>query len=119
MENQFCDNCNNSMYINLDKELSKLHLYCKSCNNKVDYNENLIYDQNFTLDLEESINSNKFINYDLTLPHIQNKNIKCPNNQCISITENKLSDIIYIKYDKEKLLYLYSCNYCSQKWTNK
>ena len=24
-----------------------------------------------------------------------------------------------IKYDKENLLYLYSCNYCSQKWTNK
>jgi DNA-directed RNA polymerase subunit M/transcription elongation factor TFIIS len=119
MENQFCDNCNNSMYIYLDKEQSKLHLYCKSCNNKVDYNEKLIYDQNFTLDLADSINSTKFINYDLTLPPIQNKNIKCPNNQCISITENKLSDIIYIKYDKENLLYLYSCNYCSQKWTNK
>ena len=32
--------------------------------------------------------------------------------------ENKISDIIYIKYDKDNLKYIYSCNYCGQKWTN-
>ena len=27
MENKFCDNCNNSMYVYLDSESSKLYLY--------------------------------------------------------------------------------------------
>ena len=119
MENQFCENCNNSMYIYLDKDTSKLYLYCKACNNKADYNKNLIYDNDFNIDLSESINNNKFINYDLTLPHIHNQNIKCSNSQCKSILENKISDIIYIKYDKDNMKYIYSCNYCGQKWTNK
>ena len=118
MENKFCENCNNSMYIYLDKETSKLYLYCKACENKIEYNQDLIYDNDFNIDLSESINNNKFINYDLTLPHIHNKNIKCPNEGCISIKEKKLSDIIYIKYDKEDMKYIYSCNYCGQKWTN-
>ena len=70
------------------------------------------------IDLSESINSNKFINYDITLPHIKSDNIKCPNSECISITDEKQSDIIYIKYDKDNMKYIYSCNHCGQKWTN-
>ena len=35
-----------------------------------------------------------------------------------SITEGKKSDIIYIKYDKDNMKYIYSCNYCGQKWSN-
>ena len=30
------------MYIYLDKNNLKLYLYCKACNNKTDYNKNLI-----------------------------------------------------------------------------
>ena len=119
MENKFCDNCNNSLYIYLDNEQSKLYLYCKACNNKTDYNNNKIYDNDFNIDLSESINSNKFINYDLTLPHIHNQNIKCPNEECKSIKEKNIkSDIIYIKYDKVNMKYIYNCNYCGQKWSN-
>jgi DNA-directed RNA polymerase subunit M/transcription elongation factor TFIIS len=119
MENHFCDNCNNSMYIFMDKEELKLYEVCKACNNKVEYSGNLIYDNDFNIDLSESINNNKFIAYDLTLPHIHSQNIKCPNSECVSIVENyKESDIIYIKYDKDNMKYIYSCNYCGQKWTN-
>ena len=119
MENHFCDNCNNSMYIFMDKEELKLYEVCKACNNKVEYSGNLIYDNDFNIDLSESINNNKFIAYDLTLPHIHSKNIKYPNSECVSIVENyKESDIIYIKYDKDNMKYIYSCNYCGQKWTN-
>jgi DNA-directed RNA polymerase subunit M/transcription elongation factor TFIIS len=121
----FCDNCDNVMYVYLDKnveseqyEAPKLYLYCKKCQNKQEYRGNLLYNNDHYVDLSESINSNKFINYDITLPHIKSDNIKCPNSECVSITEGKKSDIIYIKYDKDNMKYIYSCNYCSQKWTN-
>jgi len=108
------------MHVYLDKkvETPKLYLYCKACENKIEYNQDLIYDNDFNIDLSESINSNKFINYDITLPHIKSDNIKCPNLECISIIENKQSDIIYIKYDKDNMKYIYNCNYCGQKWSN-
>ena len=116
----FCDNCDNIMHVYLDKktESPKLYLYCKKCQNKQEYIGNLLYNNDHYIDLSESINSNKFINYDITLPHIKSDNIKCPNSECISITEEKQSDIIYIKYDKDNMKYIYSCNYCGQKWSN-
>jgi len=119
MENKFCENCHNSLNIYMDIKESKLYLYCKSCENKIDYTEDRIYDNDFNIDLSESINDNKFINYDLTLPHIHNQNVKCPNEECSSVKKKLKSDIIYIKYDKDKMNYIYSCNYCGQKWKNK
>jgi len=118
MENKFCDECNNSMYIYMDRNESKLYLFCKACNNKRDYNETLIYDNDFNVDLSESINNNKYINYDSTLPRISDQNIKCPNKECKSIKENLDSSIIYIKYDKLNMKYIYSCTFCGQKWKN-
>ena len=123
MENKFCDNCNNSMYIYLNNDTKQLYLFCKACENTVEYKKeyknDIIYDNDFNIDLSESINNNKFINYDLTLPHIQSQNVKCPNELCKSIIEELKSDIVYIKYDKDNMKYIYSCNYCGQKWTNK
>ena len=40
MENKFCENCHNSFNIYMDIKESKLYLYCKSCENKIDYTEN-------------------------------------------------------------------------------
>ena len=116
----FCDDCDNVMYLYLDKEteIPELYLYCKACQNKKKYVGNLLYNNDHNIDLSESINNNKFINYDITLPHIKSDNIKCPNEQCKSITDNLQSDIIYMKYDKNNMKYIYTCNYCSQKWTN-
>jgi len=116
----FCDDCDNVMYLYLDKEteIPELYLYCKACQNKKKYVGNLLYNNDHNIDLSESINNNKFINYDITLPHIKSDNIKCPNEQCKSITDKLQSDIIYMKYDNNNMKYIYTCNYCSQKWTN-
>ena len=116
----FCDDCDNVMYVYLDKEeeIPNLYLYCKACLNKKPYDGNLLYNNDHNIDVSESINNNKYINYDITLPHIKSDNIKCPNEQCKSITDNLQSDIIYMKYDKNNMKYIYTCNYCSQKWTN-
>ena len=114
----FCDDCNNTMYIYLDKDISKLYLYCKTCLNKKEYNNNLLYNNDSNIKISESINNNKFINYDITLPHIKSNNIKCTNEGCKSIVDKLESDIIFIKYDKNNMKYIYTCNYCGQKWTN-
>lgn len=116
----FCDDCDNVMYVYLDKEeeIPKLYLYCKACLNKKPYDGNLLYNNDHNIDVSESINNNKYINYDITLPHIKSDNIKCPNEQCKSITDKLQSDIIYMKYDNNNMKYIYTCNYCSQKWTN-
>ena len=47
-----------------------------------------------------------------------NTNIRCPNEECISIQESKQSSVTYIKYDSEDMKYIYICNYCGQKWKN-
>ena len=118
----FCDNCDNTMYLYLDKEteIPQLYLYCKSCQNKIEYKGNLIYNNDHNIDLSESINNNKFLNYDITLPHIKSENIKCPNSECKSIVNEPPlpSDILYIKYNKSDMKYIYTCNHCGQSRTN-
>jgi hypothetical protein len=106
------------IYLDKDSEVPSLYLYCKTCSLKKEYTGNLLYNNDHNIELSDSINNNKFINYDITLPHINSDNIKCPNEECKSIVNGLKSDIIYIKYDKDNMKYIYSCNYCGQKWTN-
>lgn len=120
MEVNFCENCDNLLYIYSDEENKSLYLGCKVCGEKKDYSDGkCIYSNEFNIDLSETINHNENLIYDITLPSIKdNKNIKCINQECESIKENKPSDILYIKYDHENLKYLYVCKYCNQKWKN-
>ena len=71
--------------------------------------------------LSDIINTNPYLTEDITLPVIKdNPNIKCPNKDCICNTDSKVeSEILYIKYDAEKLSYMYICKHCNQKWTNR
>mgnify|MGYP001163952056 FL=1 len=123
MELNFCDNCNNLMDIYSDEETNKLYLGCKCCSNKVDYNETnkCIYTNEAHIELSDIINANQYLTEDVTLPVIKgNPNIKCPNEQCICNVDDKVeSEILYIKYDSEKLSFMYICKHCNQKWTNR
>ena len=121
MEINFCEGCDNIMFIYSDIEQEKLYLGCKKCGTKKDYlNNNCIYKNEFKFDFSETINNNKYLSYDNTLPVINgNKNIKCPNETCKSIIDSELpSNITYIKYNETKMKYLYMCRYCGQKWKN-
>jgi len=120
MEVNFCDNCDNLLYIYSDEENKSLYLGCKVCGEKKDYSDGkCIYSNEFNIDLSETINHNENLIHDITLPRIKdNKNIKCINQECESIKENKSSNVLYIKYDHENLKYLYVCKYCNQKWKN-
>jgi DNA-directed RNA polymerase subunit M/transcription elongation factor TFIIS len=123
MELNFCENCNNLMDIYSDEESSKLYLGCKACSFKKDFEEEhkCIYTNESTIELCDIINTNPFLTEDITLPVIKgNPNIKCPNADCICNKDKSVeSEIIYIKYDSEKLSYMYICKHCNQKWTNR
>jgi len=129
MDINFCDGCENILYIYTDEE-NKLYLGCKVCGEKKDYvNNKSIYSNEFHLDFSETINNNKYLSFDNTLPVINNKNIKCPNEDCVSKTDTKgkkdnkdtkdnKENITYIKYNHDDMKYIYICNYCGQKWKN-
>ena len=77
-----------------------------------------IYSNDFNLDFSETINNNKYINFDNTLPVIENnQNIKCPNEDC-ECNKDAESKITYIKYDEDNMKYIYICKMCGQKWKN-
>ena len=116
-EIEFCDNCNNLLFLYSDKN-NKLFLGCKLCENIKEYNKpQCILNNNFNIDIHEIINHNKFLSEDITLPSISDNKIKCPNVDCPSLKE-KITNIKYIKYDYDNIKYLYICESCNQKWTN-
>lgn len=125
MELNFCDNCNNLMDIYSEEETSKLYLGCKCCSNKQDFGEGnkCIYNNEAKIELCDIINTNPYLVEDITLPVIkgsQATNIKCPNKDCECNTKDTVeTEIIYVKYDADKLNYLYICKHCKQKWKNR
>ena len=73
----------------------------------------------YKLDLSKVLNTNQHLVSDITLPTIyDNPNIKCINPECKSIIDKLPCNIAYIKYDKVKMQFMYSCNHCGQKWRN-
>jgi hypothetical protein len=120
----FCNGCENVLTIYADKA-QKLYLGCKICNERVDYDMEetiggkCVYRNEFNKDYSEII-TNKYINFDNTLPIIEgNDNIKCHNEKCISIIENKPCNLTYIKYNEKDLKYKYLCKFCGFEWKNK
>ena len=120
MEINFCKKCDNHLFLYSDEETKELYLGCKACGDKTKYDEtNCIYNNEYEINLSETINQNPYLEHDITLPSIQNnQNIQCPNSECISIKEGKPSDVMYIKYEQESMKYIYICKYCKQTWTN-
>ncbi len=118
MDVEFCDKCENLLYLFIDGETNKIVLQCKSCGNEKPMKNKVIKINNNTnvnVDKSDVINTNPFITHDITIPTIKNnKNIKCQNEAC---TGEEI-DIKYIKYDDENMKYLYICNHCGHKWKN-
>jgi hypothetical protein len=53
------------------------------------------------------------IKYDKTLPRLNN--IKCPNQKCTK-SKDQDNEVICIRYDHNKLKYLYFCCHCEHFW---
>ena len=121
MEINFCDVCENLMFLYSSEDEKELYYACKSCGEKKESKVNkCIYNNTYEIDLSETINTNQHLKEDVTLPTIKNnQNIKCPKEDCRSNTDDSVdSEILYIKYDSESMKYLYVCKECQTKWTN-
>ena len=115
---KFCNNCDNMLYIKIidDKDLT---YYCKNCGWIKDHDskdiDNCIYSKNYT---NEKISYKWMINKDLchdpTLPKVNN--ILCPNDDCPTHKDGTPKEVIYLKYDKDNLKYLYMCCVCHHSW---
>ena len=115
----FCSNCNNMYYIRINSDNpNKLVYYCRNCGNE---------DQTLTINnvtvsktvikkTEQSFSHiiNKYTKLDPTLPRINT--ILCPNQDCLTNTEHKEREIIYIRYDDVNMKYVYLCSECDTVW---
>lgn len=111
---EFCDICNNMLYIKTDTN-KKLIKFCKHClfekeesNTKAIKISETIYTED---DLLYNQHINKYLRYDPTLRRIKDDIIKCPNTDCSDNTE-----ILYIKYHPQNMNYFYVCNNCGFTW---
>lgn len=127
---KFCSECNNMYYIKIDdSKASQLLYYCRNCGHQDNNIENggvcVINTQ-----LKKGAHHfehivNKYTKLDPTLPRIYN--IPCPNlSCCTNITQtqknkenlgNNSREVLYIRYDDNKLKYLYMCCKCDNIWT--
>ena len=118
MDVNFCENCDNILYLYKESDGDELYYCCKSCSNQVKIQDKMkqVYtNTNDTVDISESINSNPYITHDITIPTIQNNsNIKCQNVDC----PGEETSIKFIKYDDINMKYIYICNHCGHKWKN-
>lgn len=116
----FCEYCQNMYYIKEDDE-NNIIFYCKNCS-AVKAIDDVYEPKKIAVNNQDGSNEKytKYINpnivYDNTIPHVNN--IECPNTYCTKSKEMN-NDVLYIKYDNEKIKYIYCCNYCKYFWTSK
>jgi DNA-directed RNA polymerase subunit M/transcription elongation factor TFIIS len=106
-------------YISIDpNDSNKLVYYCRNCGNT----DSSISATNVTVskvqlkksEQEFSHIINKYTKLDPTLPRV-NK-VLCPNSDCLTNTEDKPREIIYIRYDDQNMKYVYLCSTCNTVW---
>jgi len=113
MDIQFCNNCENLLYIYLDE--SELIYKCKNCSFSKPGNSDTYCIYRNDLRNKTKINSmnikmNDLVKHDATLPVINNGNIVCK--ECSN------TEIIYILNNPEDMKYTYICKKCNSQWCN-
>ena len=117
---KFCDLCDNKVILKKDHEKSVIYYYCKCCKKEYPFENNDIcvfkknYKGNVNIYYEQYIN--RFTKFDPTNPRL--KDMECQNKECAEKTKskNEKSDIIYIRYDENKMKYIYLCAKCDTAW---
>jgi DNA-directed RNA polymerase subunit M/transcription elongation factor TFIIS len=115
----FCSQCSNMYYISIDPEnTNRLTYYCRNCGHKdtmISVNDVTVSKVQLKKSQQEfSHIINKYTKLDPTLPRVTN--ILCPNSECITNTDNKPCEIIYIRYDDTNMKYVYLCSSCDTVW---
>jgi DNA-directed RNA polymerase subunit M/transcription elongation factor TFIIS len=115
--------CDNMYYIKLkeDDQLNKLIYSCRQCN----YEDDDLVDKPLICISKSYINKkpgnykdivNEYTKLDPTLPQV--KNIKCPNDDCVSNKEGEDTKIVTIRYNDLDMKYMYLCCLCDNVWKN-
>lgn len=108
------------MYLSLNAD-DALSYECKNCHFAEpamhDNKPSCILDKNYIDDetkYRQYINPN--IKYDPTLPRVNA--IKCVNPDCTK-PDDQENEVIYVKYDRENLRFMYFCCFCEAFWKSK
>lgn len=117
----FCETCGNMLYMNVrpgDDGVPVLSCACKSCGSSSELGAEKCSAALFTSDYSDDHLAYKqymspHISHDPTLPHADN--IECINPDCSRQTEEP-RDVIFVKYDRKNLKFLYHCCYCKEFW---
>jgi DNA-directed RNA polymerase subunit M/transcription elongation factor TFIIS len=120
---KFCGTCNNMFYIAINEEdPNKLSYYCRHCGERDAH----AFDEGVCIlntTLQESQGSNlqaritPYTKLDPTLPRV--RNIPCPNQECPTHHPKAPGDVLYLRYDDQKLYYLYMCCVCDTVWKSR
>ena len=118
----FCKKCENMYYIKLNSDEKELIHYCRHCG----FEDTELSTKKLSVSkIQVKGDSQSFSNYineftklDPTIPRINT--MPCPNPNCTSniVDESKREprDILYVRYDDEKLQYIYMCTHCDTTW---
>ena len=94
-------------------ETERLVYYCRHCgfeDNSVNITTGAIVKADINKDTDHyEMAINKFTKLDPTLP--RTKTIKCPKPDCED------GEVLYIRYDRKNIKFLYHCTKCSASWT--
>lgn len=114
---EFCEICDNLLYMKAEEDDTVLVKYCKHCG----FSKKAASAQNASVKVSQTLYSedqllydqfqNKYLRYDPTLPRIRDDALKCPNPDCTK-PEQDPSQIIYIKYQSTNMKYMYCCDHC-------
>jgi DNA-directed RNA polymerase subunit M/transcription elongation factor TFIIS len=110
---EFCEVCDNMLYLSKrDDEMDLVHV-CKKCGNERKRSEGSIIVSSLSFAKQAQYTSviNKYTKLDPTLPRIQG--VPCPHPEC---TNKAGKDIIYLRYDNVDLKYAYICPICDTIW---
>ena len=117
----FCSECDNMYYIRVSSDDGKkLIYYCRNCGHEDDKvsSENICVSKTNFKRSEQKYNHliNEYTKMDPTLPRINT--IKCPNGDCSSnaSSDENTREVIFIRYDDTKMLYVYLCAKCDTVW---
>lgn len=125
---KFCENCQNMLYVRIAAaDSNQLKYYCRNAGcGFVSTNETpedmVIIDTKLK---KSQVNFSNLVNpytkHDPTLPHLTG--IKCPNENCPTNKSQdgrpaaETTEVIYMRYNDDDLLYLYICKNCDFTWS--
>jgi len=108
---QFCKECDNKLFP--IEEDNHLWNKCIDCGFKEEYNDSIIDKKNYKNKDTVSVDNNKFIIYDPTIPRTIHKT--CPNKNCISLEKPELQEAVFIQ-NPVTIKLTYICVNCNTEW---